>query len=144
MFGALSVVAFLSQVAVLVWMVLSDSLVGRGAVAQAIQVLAILLMAWARVTFGARSFHASAGPTEGQLVTTGPYAFLRHPIYAAIVVFTLSALLSNWRWENGVAVMVILAATVIRVESEEQLLREKYPAYTDYARRTSRILPVVY
>lgn len=72
MLSAFSVVAFLSQVAVLIWMVLSGSLLGRGLTAQALQVLAVLLMVWARVTFGARSFHASAGPTEGQLVTTGP------------------------------------------------------------------------
>ena len=38
-----------------------------------VQVLAALLMLWARLTFGGRSFHASAVPTEGGLVTKGPY-----------------------------------------------------------------------
>jgi len=144
MFSAISVAAFLSQVAVLLWMVLSDSLVGRGPLAQVLQVLAVLLMIWARVTFGARSFHAAAGPTEGQLVTTGPYAIVRHPIYAAIALFTLSALLSNWSRENGIAALVIVVATVIRVESEERLLRRKYADYAEYSGRTSRILPPLY
>jgi len=144
MFSAISVAAFVAQVAVLLWMALSGSLLGRGPIALALQVSAVLLMIWARLTFGARSFHAAAGPTEGQLVTTGPYAIVRHPIYAAIALFTLSALLSNWSSENGIAALVIVVATVIRVESEERLLRRKYCAYADYSRHTSRILPLVY
>ena len=144
MLSVMSIAAFVSQAAVLVWMLLSGSLLGRGPIAQALQVLAVLLMIWARVTFGARSFHAAAGPTEGQLVTTGPYAVVRHPIYAAIALFTLSALLSNWSVENGIAALVIVVATVIRVESEERLLRRRYPAYADYSLHTSRILPPLY
>jgi protein-S-isoprenylcysteine O-methyltransferase Ste14 len=37
-------------------------------------------LATARVTFGGRSFHVGANPTEGGLVTKGPYRFVRHPI----------------------------------------------------------------
>ena len=37
------------------------------------QVVAGMLRVWARMTFGARSFHAGAEPTAGELVTTGPY-----------------------------------------------------------------------
>jgi len=44
-------------------------------------------MLWARLTFGGRSFHAGANPTAGGVVTTGPYRFVRHPIYAAILYF---------------------------------------------------------
>ena len=50
-------------------------------IAIALQLIAIALMVWARVTFGRRSFHAAANPTAGGLVTTGPYRFIRHPIY---------------------------------------------------------------
>jgi hypothetical protein len=39
------------------------------------------------LTFGARSFHAGANPTDGGVVTAGPYRFFRHPIYAAILYF---------------------------------------------------------
>lgn len=43
-------------------------------------------MAWARLTFGRRSFHASAVPTAGGVETRGPYRFIRHPIYTAACV----------------------------------------------------------
>ncbi len=63
------------------------ALLATGSPLLALQLLAIVLMIWARITFGMRSFHAAANPTEGGLVTTGPYALVRHPIYAAILLF---------------------------------------------------------
>ncbi len=46
----------------------------------AVQVAAFLLMVAARITFGRRSFHAAANPTSGGVVSSGPYAYVRHPI----------------------------------------------------------------
>ena len=60
-----------------------------------IQVLAALLMVWARLSFGRRSFHAGADPTEGGLVTHGAYRWFRHPIYAAICYFLLVSLVEH-------------------------------------------------
>jgi len=42
-------------------------------IAIALQLMAVALMIWARITFGRRSFHAAANATAGGLVTTGPY-----------------------------------------------------------------------
>ncbi|MDQ6654227.1 MAG: hypothetical protein M3Y80_00240, partial [Verrucomicrobiota bacterium] len=61
----------------------------------AVQIAAAALMIWARLTFGMRSFHAAADPTAGGLVTSGPYRFVRHPIYASICLFCTASLLSH-------------------------------------------------
>src|SRR5579871_615395 len=84
---ALSTFAFLALV-VCVWLLLfTHSLFGSGPLTIGVQVAAAGLMIWARLTFGRRSFHAAADPTAGGLVTTGPYRWLRHPIYAAVFWF---------------------------------------------------------
>jgi len=83
-----SIVGFLAMVAALVGLIYGHSLLGESPVPIGVQVLAVALMIWARVTFGGRSFHAAANPTEGGVVTSGPYRFLRHPIYAAALYFT--------------------------------------------------------
>src|ERR1044071_6056914 len=62
----------------------------------ALQLIAVALMVWARITFGRRSFHAAANPTAGGLVTTGPYRFIRHPIYTAVCLFGWSAIVVHW------------------------------------------------
>ncbi|HEX3532538.1 MAG TPA: hypothetical protein VH988_36230 [Thermoanaerobaculia bacterium] len=65
----LSVLALFVLVATLVYMVFRGQLLG-GPVTTAVQAAALLLMIWARITFGRRSFHAAANPTEGGLVTS--------------------------------------------------------------------------
>jgi len=108
-----------------------------------IQALAVLLMIYARVTFGRRSFHAAANPTEGGLVTSGPYAVLRHPIYAAVLYFTW-ATVANHPWRLVVAGgLLITAGAIARMLIEERMLVARYPEYRDYMRRTRRVVPYV-
>src|SRR4051794_18856351 len=84
----LSFTALAGLVACILVLYLSkNSIVGAGPITIAIQVIAGLLMLWARLTFGLRSFHGTANPTAGGLITTGPYRYIRHPIYAAILYF---------------------------------------------------------
>ena len=101
-------------------------------------------MVWARVAFGRRSFHAAANPTEGGLVTTGPYRFVRHPIYTAVALFTLAGAAAHPSLAAaGLAVAVLLGA-LARMLLEERFLRAAYPEYAAYAARTSRMVPGVF
>lgn len=140
----LSVVATLALVAVVVYLFYTHSLFGIGPVSIALQVAAILLMLWARFTFGLRSFHFSANPTEGKLVTTGPYRYLRHPIYVAVLLFLWTAVAVHPSTGSLAAGLVATAATLARMLSEERFLRQRYPEYADYSRRAKRLIPFVY
>ncbi len=133
------VVAVLSIVALLY----QNSLFGVGAVAIAVRVLAVLLMLWARLTFGPRSFHAAANPTEGGLVTSGPYRFLRHPIYAAVLYFVWAGVFSHL--SLGALLFGALATLgfAVRMMAEERLVAQRYPEYVAYAARTRRVIPFV-
>jgi protein-S-isoprenylcysteine O-methyltransferase Ste14 len=101
-------------------------------------------MIWARITFGFRSFHAAANPTEGGLVTHGPYRFLRHPIYTAIVLFTFAGAFSHPSLAASGLAVVVLAGSLARILPEERLLRARYPEYAAYASRTRRMIPYVF
>src|SRR5208283_5319165 len=71
----------------LISLVIQNSFWASGYIAITVQLIAVLLMIWARTTLGRRSFHSAPDPTQGGLVTTGPYAYIRHPIYASILYF---------------------------------------------------------
>jgi protein-S-isoprenylcysteine O-methyltransferase Ste14 len=107
----------------------------------AAQAAAALLMLWARHTFGLRSFHAGANPTKGGLVTTGPFRYLRHPIYAAILLFLSAAVLSHLSLATISLALVSAIGVAMRIFAEERLLIERYPEYAVYTKHTKRIIP---
>jgi protein-S-isoprenylcysteine O-methyltransferase Ste14 len=143
-----SITATIVLVAAMVALIFRHALLGTGPVAIALQVAAALLMLWARLTFGRRSFHAAANPTAGGLVTWGPYRYWRHPIYTAVLLFLWAGVLSHGLnlLDIGLAVVATLM-TAVRIHSEEQLLRAEFPGdsgYDAYARRTKRLVPYVF
>jgi protein-S-isoprenylcysteine O-methyltransferase Ste14 len=130
-------------VVAVVSLLLRHSLFARGPWLVAAQVVAGLVMLWARVTFGVRSFHASAAPTAGGLVTTGPYRFVRHPIYAAILLFMGAGVAAHASMLSVLTAIVAGAAIAVRIGAEEVLVVEAYPEYAAYSRRTKAIIPFV-
>ena len=138
-----SIAGFGVAALVLMILVLRESILAVGFVAILVQVLAALLMLWARFTLGRRSFHAIADPTEGGLITSGPYHYLRHPIYAAVMYFLWAGILSHVSLLNALLGLVATIGLFIRIFAEERLVTERYPSYVEYAVRTKRIIPYV-
>ena len=117
----------------------------KNIIAIIIQVLSVGLMIWARLTFGTRSFHATANVTKGQLVTTGPYHFLRHPIYEALIYFFWACLIPFPIMKTILAVLLITVGLLIRIFLEEKSLIEKYnQQYLDYSKHAKRIIPFIF
>jgi protein-S-isoprenylcysteine O-methyltransferase Ste14 len=119
------------------------SLFAHAPVFLALQVAAGTLMLWARLTFGGRSFHAGADPTQGGIVTTGPYRLVRHPIYAAILLFVWAGVAAHGTTLSVLTGIVATAALAVRTVAEEELVFEVYPEYAEYAKRTKRVIPFV-
>ena len=138
-----SVAAFVVSVFALMLLVQRHAIIAQGVIGITIQICAILLMIWARVRFGRRSFHASAVPTEGGLVMTGPYRFIRHPIYASLLYSIWAAIVTHWSLINSGLGLIITFCAAVRILAEEQLVIMKYPDYTSYAARTKRFIPYI-
>ena len=136
-----SVLAFALMVAGLAWLIARGEVIARSIPAIAVQIAAVALMIAARITFGRRSFHAAANPTAGGLVTTGPYAWLRHPIYAAILYFIWSTALDHRSWQALAAAALVTVGGIARMLAEETLLVQRYPEYAAYRSRTARVIP---
>lgn len=81
---------------------------------------------------------------SAELVETGPYAVVRHPIYSGglLIALGLSLALSPWALVPAAALAVVWA---LKANVEEGFLRERYPGYAAYCRRTRyRLVPFVY
>jgi len=99
---------------------------------------------WARVHIGRNWGGPMTRKDEPELVTSGPYRLVRHPIYSGILVAGLgTALALSWLWLPifGLAgIYFIYSATV-----EERYLSEQFPdSYPAYKRSTKMLVPFVF
>ena len=80
-----------------------------------------------------------------QVVTTGPYRYVRHPMYVGTIFFGLSIPLFLGSWWTFVPCGLIVVIFIIRTALEDKTLREKLPGYAEYAQRVRyRLLPGVW
>jgi protein-S-isoprenylcysteine O-methyltransferase Ste14 len=82
-------------------------------------------------------------PEARKLVTGGPYAYARHPLYTVemiTIVGTALQFAAPWSWLIALVVVTLLW---IRSHFEEQVLEEAYPEYAVYRARTKRFIPGV-
>jgi len=104
-----------------------------------------LLLLWRSHAALGKNFRPTLEVSAGQdLVTSGPYAFVRHPLYAAFLIMLASTGLLSANWFIGVVgVLLIASITVVRIPAEEALLEGRFgERYREYRRRTPALLPL--
>jgi protein-S-isoprenylcysteine O-methyltransferase Ste14 len=101
----------------------------------------IALQIWAKLTL---RFSFGLGPANRGVVITGPYQFVRHPIYAAYLMGQFGFLLLNPTLWNAMLYTISLALQVMRLKAEDEILGRD-PAFTAYkAAVCFRLLPGVW
>jgi len=107
--------------------------------------VSIALGLWTLTVNRLGNFNIHPEPRKGgQLVQSGPYRWLRHPMYSSVLLLAAGcafwvASLAGW------ALFVALAAVLVaKAKLEEEWLLRSHPQYADYQRHTWRLIPRVY
>ena len=104
--------------------------------------LGISLMIWARRHLGHYWSDKVEIKANHQLISTGPYARLRHPIYTGMLLGIAGTALAVVEWRGIAAFVLLLTNYVIKASKEERILRQKFgPAFQEYERRTGFLIP---
>ncbi len=110
----------------------------------ALQVAAIALNIWARRAFRKGEFRVTATPAGSAIIRRGPYRFVRHPMYAAALLFVWASVFGHLSMFTAAIGIAVTTVAVTRVVVEERLLRARYLDYDDYARSTKALVPFVF
>jgi protein-S-isoprenylcysteine O-methyltransferase Ste14 len=108
-----------------------------------IALLGFALLQWAQNTLGKNWSDTPRMIKEQSLITSGPYQFIRHPIYTAFLLILGSTFLISANWLIGLAWigMTVLEVTS-RISFEEKLMLEYFgDQYHEYMKRTGKLLP---
>lgn len=115
------------------------------AVGVAIQAAFFLLAVSARRHLG-RNWSAEVRIGEGhELVRTGPYRLLRHPIYTAMLGMSLGTAIASSQFHALLGIIILLLAYLRKTRLEENILRQTFGvAYDDYERHTWSLVPLLF
>jgi protein-S-isoprenylcysteine O-methyltransferase Ste14 len=81
-------------------------------------------------------------PKQGsRLVTTGPYRWVRHPMYGSLLLAMLGVTLFNGHALNAVGLATLTVVVFGKILKEERYLRQCHPEYAAYEQRTKRLIP---
>jgi protein-S-isoprenylcysteine O-methyltransferase Ste14 len=79
---------------------------------------------------------------DHQLVKSGPYAFVRHPIYSGLLLATIGTAIFVGEWRGVLAIPLILASESIKARREEQFMAAEFgDDYEEYRRETGFLIP---
>lgn len=118
----------------------SRSLVGLG-----VQAGFFLLALWSRRHLGRHWSTKVRIAEEHELVRSGPYRLVRHPIYTAMLGMALGTTIVSGQYHSLVGLLIIVVAYWRKIRIEEAVLREAFAAeYDEYRRKSWALVPLIF
>ncbi len=104
--------------------------------------LGIALAVWARFYIGRNWSSTVTVKVDHQLVRSGPYAWVRHPIYSGILLAVIGTAIARREPRGFLGAAVLWLGFVIKSRMEERFMRTTFgSAYEDYSRSTGALVP---
>jgi protein-S-isoprenylcysteine O-methyltransferase Ste14 len=110
----------------------------------AVTIAGLLFAVWARVHLG-RNWSRSVTIKQGhELITTGPYALVRHPIYTGILAGFLGMAIAISQVRGFIVLALIFVAFWIKLRMEEEWMRSQFgESYATYTRHSAALVPYI-
>lgn len=111
------------------------------AAGRSMEVLGVMVGLWAASVLGAGLTASPLPNGRIGLVSRGPYRWMRHPMYTAVMMFMAGVAILSGSWLVPAALVMLIALFNVKARWEEQRLAEAFPGYADYRAATNRFMP---
>ena len=110
----------------------------------AVTACGLLFSVWARRHLGKNWSQAVTVKEGHELITSGPYALVRHPIYTGLLLAIVGCALARGEWRGLLAVALVFGALWHKLRLEEKWMRAQFgESYEAYARRVAALVPYI-
>ncbi len=133
------------QLVAVAYLLISGPVIAQSTLLAIVQISGLILGGWAALSIKPRHWRAMSEPAEeAPLVVSGPYRFIRHPMYSSLLLLTLPMTLAPFNPARFCMWMLLVVVLIAKLRHEERILVRHFPEYERYARRTSHLVPFVY
>jgi protein-S-isoprenylcysteine O-methyltransferase Ste14 len=110
---------------------------------------ALVLLGWLGIFFVFRANSFSSATIElsadQRVISTGPYAWVRHPMYATALLMLVGIPIALGSWWGLLVIVAMLPVLIWRLIDEERFLVANLPGYTEYQHQVRyRLLPLIW
>ena len=117
---------------------------GAGMAGVALTLIGCGFAIWARIILGANWSGRATVKANHELITRGPYAVARHPIYTGLLTACIGSAIAYGEWRCVVGLVMVTLAFAVKIGQEERLMLETFPqAYSAYRMRVKALIPGV-
>lgn len=107
--------------------------------------LAGLILVWSLRVMMRSTLRVFPEPAaHATLVKSGPYQYIRHPMYTGVLTGTSGLVAGYFSWPRLVILLFLIVVLLIKLRYEERLLVAKFPEYTHYRQSTWFLIPFMY
>lgn len=107
-----------------------------------VQVASLFCGLWAILTMGIYNVRITPGiPRQNRLITTGPYKWVRHPMYTTVVLLATGWLINFYDVHRFILYITLIVVLFLKAYLEEKILIQHFLDYQNYMRRTKMFIP---
>ena len=132
-----------AQFSLIFYLILSGKLIPSNFVTLFFELVFLFFGLWAMIDF---KFRFNIFPDLKEytvLKTTGPYKFVRHPMYTSVTGYTLVLVLNDFSYTRLIFWTILIIVIYMKLTFEENLLTKRFPEYSEYKTRTKRLIPFI-
>lgn len=123
----------------------SGPVFAQGLFLLSLQILAILLGLWAVLVMKIGHFNITPIPKQkAVLVSHGPYSLLRHPMYSSIILFAVAEIINAYSLFRLLVFIGFCLALIWKLHYEEKQLLLKFESYSEYQKKSYKIIPYLF
>lgn len=128
----------------LVLIAVTGPLIAQNKLYLMMEAIGLVLGVWAVWVMKIGNFRVTPDiPSNSRLVTSGPYEYIRHPMYASLLLITLALILDHLSPFRLFLWLILLADLLMKLNYEEELLSGRFKGYSSYKQRTKRLIPFI-
>ena len=139
-----SLVFIVIQIICIVFLGLSGNLLPENIIIRIVMTIAGVFVIWAIMIMNIKFNVAPDVIKNARLIRSGPYKFIRHPMYLSVFVITLCWLIDYFTFIRMSVVLILFVVMVSKINYEEGLLKKAFPEYEEYQSQTKRLIPFIY
>lgn len=110
-----------------------------------IEMIGLFLGVWAVLIMKPGNFNITPDPLSwSKLVKAGPYQFIRHPMYLALLLTTLPLIIDRFNYLRLFLWVALLIDLLLKINYEERILVFEVDGYENYLKSSYRLIPMIY